>query len=92
MSGKAKHTSSPTEVVVQAVNELGLQRAAKQFHTSPATLSRWLKAQHYKIKRIYVREEPPRDDLAIARQIVEEQLEKFGIADGVVIEMEIEAS
>jgi hypothetical protein len=48
---------SPTEVVVQSVNELGLKKAARKFKTSPATLSRWLKAQNYMLKRIYVRKE-----------------------------------
>jgi hypothetical protein len=49
--------SSPTADVVAKVNELGLQAAAQHFGTSAATLSRWLKAQNYRIKRIYVRQE-----------------------------------
>lgn len=74
------------------VNELGLKLAAKKFRTSPSSLSRWLKEQHYKFKGIYVREEPPEDDQAIARRILEEQLEKFGIAEGATFESEGEAS
>jgi hypothetical protein len=57
-----KFDPSPTEQVVEKVNELGLQDAAREFNTSPATLSRWLKAQHFKIKRIYVREEELQHD------------------------------
>lgn len=52
-----KLSESPTSEVVAVVNELGLQRAARKFKTSPATLSRWLKAQDFKLKRIYVRKE-----------------------------------
>jgi hypothetical protein len=55
-------SSSPTEVIVAQVNNLGLQRAAKELNTSPSTLSRWLKVQHFKIKRIYVREEELQHD------------------------------
>lgn len=52
----SKLYSSPTEQVVNAVNDVGLQKAARKFKTSPATLSRWLKAQKYRLKRIYVRD------------------------------------
>lgn len=55
-----KFRESPTEVIVAQVNDLGLKRAAKKFHTSPSTLSRWLKSQNYQIKRIYV----PKEKLA----------------------------
>lgn len=52
-----KLQESPTEKVVEVVNDLGLKCAARKFKTSPATLSRWLKAQNYMLKRIYVRKE-----------------------------------
>lgn len=54
---KGKLQESPTEKVVETVNDLGLKRAARKFNTSPSTLSRWLKSQNYQIKRIYVRKE-----------------------------------
>lgn len=84
-----KLSGSPTGQVVDAVNDLGLERAAKKFHTSPSTLSRWLKAQHYKLKRIYVRvePEPPADDPTLIQKILNDQLEAFGIAEGAEIEM-----
>lgn len=46
--------SHPTEEIVAQVNNLGLQVAAKKFGTSPATLSRWLKQQNYRLQRVYV--------------------------------------
>jgi transposase-like protein len=54
---RSKLQESPPEKVVEAVNDLGLKRAARKFNTSPSTLSRWLKAQNYRLKRIYVRKE-----------------------------------
>jgi len=54
---QSKLQESPTEKVVELVNDIGLQRAARKFNTSPSTLSRWLKVQKFKLKRIYVREE-----------------------------------
>ena len=48
---------SPTEEVVEKVNELGLTKAARQFKTSPSSLSRWLRAQGYFSKPQYVRKE-----------------------------------
>jgi len=45
---------SPTEKVVDTVNRLGLQLAAKELDTSPSTLSRWLRQQNYKLQRVYV--------------------------------------
>lgn len=50
-------SQSPTEAVVAEVNKLGLQKAAKKFHTSPSTLSRWLRDQHYKSRPMYVKVE-----------------------------------
>jgi len=47
---------TPTERIVQLVNALGLTPAACELGTSAATLSRWLKAQNYKLKRVYVKE------------------------------------
>jgi len=58
---QSKLSESPTERVVEAVNDLGLKLAARKFKTSPATLSRWLKAQNYMLKRIYVRKEQVND-------------------------------
>lgn len=54
---QSKLQESPTDKVVEVVNDLGLKRAARKFNTSPSTLSRWLKAQNFKLKRIYVRKE-----------------------------------
>ena len=48
---------SPTEEIIEKVNKLGLREAASLYGTSKATLSRWLKAQNYQIKRIYVKQE-----------------------------------
>jgi transposase-like protein len=45
------------KTIVQKVNSNGLSSAARHFGVSASTLSRWLKAQHYQIKRIYVKEE-----------------------------------
>lgn len=50
-------SQSPTEAVVEKVNELGLEKAARRFHTSPSTLSRWLRDQHYKRRSVYVKVE-----------------------------------
>lgn len=50
-------TLTPTEAVVEKVNTLGLAKAAKKFDTSPSTLSRWLKAQNYKRRSVYVKVE-----------------------------------
>ena len=47
---------SPTEEVVAKVNRLGLTKAARAFKTSPSSLSRWLRAQGYKSKCQYVKE------------------------------------
>lgn len=46
----------PPKTVVRKVNTIGLSSAANHFGVSAATLTRWLKAQNYKIKRIYVKE------------------------------------
>lgn len=48
---------SPTEAVVEKVNQLGLAKAARKYGTSPSTLSRWLKAQQYKRRSIYMKVE-----------------------------------
>ncbi len=48
---------SPTDEIVEKVNELGLKNAASFYGTSKATLSRWLNSQNYRIKRIYVKQE-----------------------------------
>jgi len=50
-------TQSPTEKIVEQVNKLGLEKAAKHYCTSPSTLSRWLGKQNYKRKSIYVKAE-----------------------------------
>lgn len=50
-------TQSPTEKVVEEVNKRGLENASKYFLTSPSTLSRWLKAQNYKRRSVYVKVE-----------------------------------
>lgn len=47
---------SPTEEVVVKVNQLGLTKAARKFKTSPSSLSRWLRAQGYRAKSQYVKE------------------------------------
>lgn len=52
---------TPTEAVVEKVNRLGLSNAAKYYCTSPSTLSRWLKAQQYKRRSIYMKIEKPHD-------------------------------
>lgn len=46
----------PPKTIVQRVNTIGLSSAASHFGVSAATLTRWLKAQNYRIKRIYVKE------------------------------------
>lgn len=48
---------SPTQDIVDTINLFGLQATAQQLGTSAATLSRWLKSQNYKLKRIYVKQE-----------------------------------
>lgn len=48
---------SPTEKVVETVNTEGLRKAARRYGTSPSTLSRWLKAQNYKRRSIYLKVE-----------------------------------
>ena len=83
----SKLESSPTDEIVAQVNDLGLKRAARKYNTSPATLSRWLKAQHFRLKRIYVREEQPPAPQSI-QQLLQEQLEKYGLAEGAEIIME----
>lgn len=50
-------SKSPTAEIVEKVNQLGLVAASKYFGVGAATLSRWLNAQNYKLKRIYVKEE-----------------------------------
>lgn len=50
-------TQSPTEKVVATVNDLGLRKAARKYGTSPSTLSRWLKAQQYKRRSVYMKVE-----------------------------------
>lgn len=57
-----KLSGSPTAEIVAQVNNLGLTKAAEALNTSPATLSRWLKKQHFTLKRIYVREEETNHD------------------------------
>lgn len=47
---------SPTEEVVEKVNQIGLTKASKKFKTSPSSLSRWLRAQGYVSKYQYVKE------------------------------------
>lgn len=54
---KAKLSLTPTEQVVQKVNELGLKKAARKFGTSDSTLSRWLRDQNYKRRSVYVKVE-----------------------------------
>lgn len=48
---------SPTEAVVEKVNQLGLSKAARKYGTSPSTLSRWLAKQEYKRRSVYVKVE-----------------------------------
>lgn len=49
-------SESPTEEVVAKVNKLGLNKAAPELGTSPATLSRWLRSQGFIRKSQYVKE------------------------------------
>lgn len=50
---------SPTEVVVEMVNKLGVNKAAPKLGVSPSKLSRWLKTQRYVRKTQYVKEAAP---------------------------------
>jgi hypothetical protein len=48
---------SPTEQIVKEINQVGLEEYAQRFRVSKRTLRRWLKAQNYFPKRIFVKQE-----------------------------------
>lgn len=42
------------EKLIDLVNRVGLEAAAKQYDTHASTLSRWIRAQGYSLRRTYI--------------------------------------
>lgn len=58
MRPKSITVTEPTETVklIEYANQHGLKKAAKKYGTNPASLSRWIRTQGYKMVREYRKE------------------------------------
>lgn len=56
MSAKKINVSelSETQKLIDLVNRVGLEAAAKQYDTHASTLSRWIRSQGYSLRRTYI--------------------------------------